>query len=349
MLTEKQINEIKEHLERAQNPIFYYDNDADGLCSFLLFRRFLGRGKGVAIRSYPDLNKSYASKIVELNADYAFVLDKPILSKEFIDEVNRLNVPLIWIDHHDMPEVKLDKNYENFLVYNPVKNKEKSDEPITYLAYKITNKKDDVWIAMMGCVADHYMPEFAFEFKEKYPNYWANDIKEAFDVYYKTEIGKIARALGFGLKDSTTHIVQLQNFLLNCKSPDDIFVETRTNSAFRKRYHEIKSKYDALIEKAEKKAREKILFFEYSGDLSMSSDIANELCYKYPDKMIVVAFKKQGVCNLSMRGKNVKQMLDDLLKNFEGASGGGHEDAVGARIKADDLERFKELFEGKIK
>ena len=49
MLTNKQIEEIKEHLEKAQNPLFFYDNDADGLCSFLLLRRYLGRGKGVGV------------------------------------------------------------------------------------------------------------------------------------------------------------------------------------------------------------------------------------------------------------------------------------------------------------
>ena len=31
MLTEKQLKEIREHLEKAQNPVFFFDNDADGL------------------------------------------------------------------------------------------------------------------------------------------------------------------------------------------------------------------------------------------------------------------------------------------------------------------------------
>ena len=78
MLTEKQIEEIKEHLEKAQNPIFYYDNDADGLCSYLLLRRYLGRGKGVVVRSFPELNKDYARKAQQLGSDYVFILDKPV-------------------------------------------------------------------------------------------------------------------------------------------------------------------------------------------------------------------------------------------------------------------------------
>ena len=46
MLTKKQIKEIKEHLDKAQNPIFFFDNDPDGLCSFLLLQRYCEKGKG---------------------------------------------------------------------------------------------------------------------------------------------------------------------------------------------------------------------------------------------------------------------------------------------------------------
>src|SRR3990167_9586407 len=110
MLSEKQILEIREHLERAQNPLFYYDNDADGLCSFIILRKFIGRGKGVAVRSFPDLNASYARKAAELNADYVFVLDKPVISKEFVKEIDNLGLPLVWIDHHDLPIEEYEKD-----------------------------------------------------------------------------------------------------------------------------------------------------------------------------------------------------------------------------------------------
>ena len=54
-LTKKQISEIREHLESAQNPFFLFDNDQDGLCSFLLLQKFLRRGKGFPVKNarYP--------------------------------------------------------------------------------------------------------------------------------------------------------------------------------------------------------------------------------------------------------------------------------------------------------
>src|SRR3989344_821833 len=100
MLTDNQIKEIREHLNRAQNPIFFFDNDPDGLCSFLLLQRFIGRGKGVPIKSFPDLIDEYFRKVEELGADYIFILDKPVVSEKFFAEAGRRNIPVVWIDHH---------------------------------------------------------------------------------------------------------------------------------------------------------------------------------------------------------------------------------------------------------
>lgn len=349
MLTLKQIQEIREHLEKAQNPLFLYDNDADGLCAFILLRRYLGRGKGIAIRSYPELDKSYAKRAEDLKADYIFVLDKPVLSLDFVKKIDELNLPLIWIDHHDMPNLDF-LGFKNFYSYNPAKNhgKDKSNEPVSYLCYKLSEKKEDSWIALMGCIADHFLPDFTKDFAANSPELWGKNIKEPFEAYYKTEIGKAADALNFGLKDSTTNIIHLQNYLIECKSPSDIFAESLKNTALRKKYKEIKKKYNSLLERAREHSHEKIIFFEYSGELSISSNLANELNFLYPKKYIIVAFKKGAVSNISMRGKNVKAILEKILKQLEHATGGGHEDAVGARIKLDDLPKFRELVEKEI-
>jgi oligoribonuclease NrnB/cAMP/cGMP phosphodiesterase (DHH superfamily) len=348
MLNEKQIKEIKEHLERAQNPLFYYDNDADGLCAFLLLRRFINRGKGVAIRSYPELNKEYAKRVEELNADYVFVLDKPLMSQEFVDEVVKKGIPLIWIDHHDMKETDKIKG-EGLHVYNSAKGKVVGEggEPVSYLAYKVTEKEEDRWIALMGCISDHYLPDFASDFAKDNPELWNKRVKKPFDALFETEIGKVALALNFGLMDSTTHIVHLQNYLIRCKNPGEVFAESEGNKSFREKYYEVKKKYESFVSKAEEDTTGKIIFFEYGGDLSISSEIANVIYHKYPKKIVVVAYKKGNVANVSARGKNVRAMLENVLKKVEG-HGGGHEDAVGARVSVSDLGKFRKAFEEEI-
>lgn len=335
----KDIDSLKEHLERAQNPVFFYDNDCDGLCSFILLRRFLGRGKGVAIRTNPEIDDGYARKVQEFNADYVFVLDKPFLGQKFLDEIAKSHVPVVWVDHHDV--VKPEYSYENLFIYN-------FNEPVTSFVYKMTKRKEDLWIAIMGCIADHYLPDFTEDFISGYKELWAKNINEPFDAYYKTEIGLLARALNFGLKDRTSHVVYLQNFLINAESPKDILLELETGSSFGKKYREIKKKYDELVSRAKNHIGDKVVFFKYGGSLSISSDVANELSYLYPKKYIIVAYDKGAISNLSLRGKNVREIFERVIVKFEGASGGGHKDAIGARLRTEDLERFKNEFEKEI-
>ncbi len=341
MLSEKEINEARDHLESAQNPIFLYDNDLDGLCSYIILRRFIGRGKGVAIRTHPNIDTGYIRKIQEFNSDYVFVLDKPSIGKSFADEVSSLGIPLVWIDHHD-----LDERYEGVFSYNPAKSKDKSMQPTTYLSYKITGeRKEDMWIAVIGCISDNFMPEFYKEFEKEYPEFSKKGIKSAFDAYYGTEIGFLAKALSFGLKDSITHVVQLQNFLISCKSPDELISLMDGNNPFGKKYREIRKKYDYLVSKAKNSISKKMLFFKYGGDLSISSEISNELMHNFPGKLIVIAYDNGGMANISLRGDNVRELLEKILPGFEGSSGGGHKEAVGARIKSQDLDRFKKEIE----
>ena len=107
MLTESQMSDIREHLDKAQNPIFFYDNDADGLCSYVLFRKFIDRGKGVVIRSHPNIDVGYTRKIYELNAGVQeFFIDREIISKYKAGQIVRMrnayNVRIKTIDEYQV-------------------------------------------------------------------------------------------------------------------------------------------------------------------------------------------------------------------------------------------------------
>jgi len=338
MLSEKQVKEIKEHLEKAQNPLFFFDNDADGLSSFLLLRRYIDRGKGVAIKSFPDLNESYARKLHELNPDYVFVLDKPDIAEGFLEEVHKLNLPLVWIDHHNVEKPKDKEIY----YYNPY-HFNKSNEPVSYLCYKIV--KRDLWIGMIGCIGDGFFPDFVSEFKEKYPELWRRDIDTAFEALYTTELGKIIKVLSFALKDRTTKVVAMLKFLSQTTGPHDILDEEKARAILH-RFKQVNNKYSALLEKAKRFSKGKILFFQYGGELSVSADVSNELSFLYPDKVVVVAYIKGTKANVSLRWKgDVRKLTLEAIKGLENATGGGHEHATGAQISVEDLPKFREKIE----
>lgn len=344
MLTKRQIKEIREHLEKAQNPIFFFDNDPDGLCSFLLLQRYIGRGKGVAIKSFPEMNSEYFKKVTEFNSDYIFILDKPVVSSSFFDEVKNFNIPVVWIDHHDV-QVEIPKFVH---YYNTLLNRFKKNEPVTYLCYQITQRKEDLWLAVAGCISDRYVPDFYSEFMKLYPEL-AIEARDAFDIFYKSQIGKIVKIFGFALKDRISNVVKMIRFLTSVKNPYEVFEESGKNKEMHIRFRQIYNKYQKLLDKAKKLANEnKVLFFRYSGDLSISSDLSNELSYLFPEKIIVVVYTIGIKANISMRGKKIKNLFLEAIKDIEGATGGGHEDAVGCQMRIGDLERFRNRIEQDI-
>lgn len=345
MLTSQQIKEIKEHLEKAQNPLFFFDNDNDGLCSFLLLQRFIGRGKGVAIKSFPDMNESYYRKVHELKPDYIFILDKPVVSDEFIKKANQDNVPVVWIEHHITDKLPNKEVY----YYNPYFNN-KTNEPTSYIAYKVANKKEDIWLAVIGCISDCYIPDFYSEFEERYPELGKKNPKSAFDLLYDSEIGRIARILDFSLKDTTTNVVNMLRFMVKVKGPLDVLEENYKTKQILRRFEQINQKYQALMEKARKLKNGKIIYFQYGGGLSLSGDLANQLNYEIPGKVIIVAYINGDIANISVRGPgNIRELTLKAIEGIEGASGGGHEQATGAKMSVSDLDNFKGKIEGLVK
>jgi len=84
-----------------------------------------------------------------------------------------------------------------------------------------------------------------------------------------------------------------------------------------------------------------LLYFQYGGDLSLSYNIANQLKYEFPGKFVVVVYVNKDIANISIRGDNARDVTLKAIEGIEGATGGGHEKATGAKMNIDDLPKFK--------
>ncbi|MEK6899257.1 MAG: DHH family phosphoesterase [Nanoarchaeota archaeon] len=332
----------REMLENSQNPFFVYDSDADGFCSSVLLRRWLARGSGEIVRSNPEIDERYAGKALSHGADLVVVLDRHSLGADFVATLTSANVPILWIDHHKTERVE----WGDFVYYyNPHFSGDELS-PVTNICYNLTARKEDMWIAMIGCIADHYLPSFNKDFGKKYKGFWGN-VKKPFDAYYDTEIGRLARAISFGIKDSLSSVRRIEDFFISCISPELAREELDSDSDFAQNVRVFFKRYDELYAEA-LRHKGKLIFFRYAGMTSMSAEIANKLSHNFPKSIIVVAYVKSAISNISMRGKNVLDLLNRVLVHFPGASGGGHADAVGMRIKTSLLDEFKERLELEI-
>jgi hypothetical protein len=203
---------------------------------------------------------------------------------------------------------------------------------------------------VVGCISDGFVPKFYSDFEKKYPEFSIKS-KTAFDIFYKSQIGKIARIFSFGLKDRTTNVIGMLRFLMKAKSPGEVLEENSKTYTLLKRFSQIDSKYQKLLNKAIPIAKKsgKLLFFQYGGDLSISGDLANELSYLFPEKVIVVVYIKGLKGNVSMRGTKIRETFLKSIEGFENATGGGHENAVGGQMNIEDLERFRSNLEKLIR
>ena len=340
MLTQKQYQQIKDELDSCKNPLFFFDDDPDGLSSFLLLYRYIKEGHGFVVKTHPKLDIRSAPKIEQYGADKAFILDVALVDQDFIDACK---VPLVWIDHHGPYE------RHNVKYFNPRVAKKDSNIPTTYMCYKVVQQ--DLWIAMLGCIADYYMPDFVDEFKKNYPDLM-NDEKTVEDIYFNTKLGDLIKIFSFSLKGKTSDVLKNIKVLTRIESPYEILnKETARGRFIFKNYEKIKKIYDELLEQGIKKAtKENLLVFIYPDDkTSLTGDLSNELLYKFPDKIIIVGREKNDEVKMSIRSKNIviSSILEKALIGLEGY-GGGHEYACGANVKERDFKEFIERIKKNI-
>jgi len=332
MIPSKQVDEIRSFLQKSENPLFFFDDDADGLCSYLLLRRYLDRGKGVVVKSSPVLDVPFQRKVEEYSPDVVFILDKPMVSEEFISEVH---VPIVWIDHHTPVKAKGVK------YFNPRVQDPDVYIPTSYICYHVV--KQDMWIAMCGVVGDWVVPDFIDEFMQKYPGL-VEKTDNPGDIFYKQPLGKLVKIFFFLLKGKMSDVNSCISILSKIKSPYEILNKTTSRARFiYKKFDKVNKEYQELLEKAKKSVTKDVflIFYYPSKTMSFSAELSNELSYLFPDKLIIIGRKKGDEFRISLRSKTHKlpKRIKKALEDVEGYSG-GHEYACGGNIKAKDIDKF---------
>ena len=333
MLPEKQIKEIREELQNCKRPLFFFDDDADGLSSFLLLYRYAREGRGVVIKTNPNIDNKFLKKVEEYQPDKIFVLDIAQVEQDFIDKVK---VPIIWIDHHGPYE-----RTGNIKYFNPRLVKKNLFLPTTRICYEVV--KQDLWIAMVGCIGDYYMPDFFGKFKKKYGDL-VGDANNLEDTYFNTKFGKLIDVFSFILKGKTSDAVRHIRVLTRIKEPYEILNEKTAQGRFIfKKYKKLNEEYEKLLEEALKeKPKQGLLIFIYpDSKMSFTSELSNELMYRFPDKVVIVGREKNGEMKMSIRTKHkiIPDAMERALIGLEGY-GGGHEHACGANVNKEDFDEF---------
>jgi single-stranded DNA-specific DHH superfamily exonuclease len=337
-LTKKNYKDLLSELDDTGKPLIFFHDDTDGVCSFLQFYSYLQDGYGVIVKSRPIIDNKFLKKVKEYSPDKIFVLDIAMMEQDFVDEAK---TPIVWLDHHPVQEIHKVK-YFNPRFKHPDKN-----ECVAYLTYKTVKKK--IWIAMVGCIGDmHWPKDLIKEFRKEYPDMLPKSIKDARTALYESEIGKVAQIFNSVLKGTSNEAMKYVKALTRVQEPYEILNQTDPRGKFiYKRFKKIDREYQKILKDAiEVVTDEKLILYKYKDNkIAFSGDLANELIYKYPDKLIIIAREHGGEFKCSFRSKNIPipPIIQKSLVDCEGY-GGGHEFAAGGAIKSRDFDRFIENF-----
>jgi len=335
-LTEPQIKELREIFDTSHRPVILFDDDADGLASFLMIYKHIGEGKGMPVKNAPELGPEMAQKVNDYAPDVVIVVDVPIVNQDFIDKIK---TKIVWIDHHPLVERKGVK------YYNPRAENPDDNRPTSYWVYRVL--QENLWIAITGMIGDWFMPEQEIidKFIAAYPGLLSPDIKKPEVALHTSKLGELIMMISFNLKGKTSDVIKSVKVLTRIKEPDEILRQKTPGGEFiHKKYAKLKTKYDGLWEQMNVKPQDKMILFLYkSPDYSFSAELSNELIYKYPEKVILVAWEYNEEYKCSLRSTKIKlpALIEKALSGLTGY-GGGHDYAAGACVKIDDFEKFVE-------
>ena len=337
MITDQEIADIRKEIKKSYNPIFFYDDDQDGLCAFLLLWRFAKKGDGYALRG--QLTEDHIEMLERRKVDLIVILDKPLLDQEMIDKIQ---IPILHIDHHQ-PLIREGKHYHYF---NPRVENDEDNRPTSYWAYKIA--EENMWIATVGIISDWFIPEFLKEFNKEYPGLLPDTIKSPGQALFDEKFGELARIFSFALKGKREERKTCMTALKQVESPFDILEEkTWEGKMLYRHYQKLQKQYEKLRKEAQETTAEgKVLIFSYpSTQSSFTGLIANELCYRNPTKIVIVGRVKDDSVLMSIRspGPDLPPIINEAMQGING-SGGGHKLACGAHVVIEDFPRFMQRF-----
>lgn len=334
-LTEKEIRAIRDELDSCKRPLFFFDDDPDGLCSFVLLYRYKQEGKGIPVKTTPRITTKFLRKVEEYDPDKIFILDTANVDEEFVEAVK---VPIIWIDHHGPADV------HGVKYFNPLRN---ADEATctTDMCYRVVDNEDDIWIAGAGIVSDWQYTDVVEKMSERYPELLDPSVNTPEKALFDSQIGKLARIFSFMLMGDTRKAMTCVKILTRIKDPYEILNRTTSKARYiMKRFDEVNKVYEELLSRALKTESDGLLLFEYENSkFSLTKDLSNEMLYRNPDKVVMISRRKDGEMKLSLRSAryDLPPILSKALMGVEGF-GGGHEHACGACVKEADFPRFLE-------
>jgi len=334
MIPKKELEQIKEELIECQNPFFFFHDDPDGLCSFLLLYRFKGEGKFHIVKNRPIIEENFIRFVPE-ECDKVFVLDIAMIEQGFADKIKK---PVVWIDHHAPQKLSKVK------YFNPRIKKPDEYTAVSAICYKAINQ--DLLIGALGTIGDLSKQTFLSKFFKEYKSLIGNH-RDLFDITFKTKFGKLIRIIEFNLAGKTKDIKKSLVIFSKTKNFTD-FLEPKTEEQeyVLRKYEEIDKEYQEVLKEGMKFKKDEPYVYVYKeGNVVFGGELGKEIPYRIPGKKVYIIAREKGgrmLCSLRSKKINLVEFLKKAFHSVDGF-GGGHPVAAGCSVRKEDFDKFVEL------
>ncbi|MEM4755524.1 MAG: DHHA1 domain-containing protein [Candidatus Woesearchaeota archaeon] len=322
-------------LTGAANPLVLYDDDPDGLSSFLMVYKTIRRGNHYPIKTSPSLGPIFLKKISEHAPDLVVVLDKPLLDEAFVRGLELHHIPLLWFDHHEKEPIS-----STFIsLYNP-HDYGITNYPTSQIIYYLLEDKRLLWIACIGTLGDWTLPLFIDDAKRSFPELFGQYTTPQ-DLLFASPWKKPIQLFGLVHKLPSPQYKKAVGLLLEVESVYELIDETTSHAKkLWSMVQSVQEQYEYLLSQAKAQPlQDGMRIFTYEGNgNSFTKELSNELLYCFPHDLILVGRIHQGQIKLSLRSSNLplRAAVTQALQGIAG-HGGGHEYACGAGM---DVEMF---------
>lgn len=341
--SEKKFYDFISRLDDADKIVLISHTDLDGLAAARIIYEVVNPDE-VLFVNYTEINLELVKRLKELQANKIIISDLYIKDKYLIDEIEKFSEICI-IDHHQFSE---DLNSDKTVFLN---SRELSSSNngfcATYLSYYLFSKIQTLekfdWLVACASISDWLYFENAS---------WIKVISKKYSGDF------IIGDDGFIVKSGKFWDLQFKINLLIIYFKGDLrkAFDLLTNelikdfSTVEKYSSEVQVYLDEVLGKFEKEKVESgdRIYFEFDPKFNVGSLVSNIVSGKIMDKTIIIGKNNGEIFSFSARrqdgGEDLNQLLINVVKNFENASGGGHFKAAGGHVQMKDKKKLLELF-----
>jgi single-stranded DNA-specific DHH superfamily exonuclease len=337
----KDVIDFLNRIRKKDEIVIIYNNDADGICSCALLDKFFLRKigkKSFSISQPMPMDKNLIQRIQTTLPTKLIFLDLAVDQQQSILKKLGSVCDILIIDHHQYIR-NLSKN--NIVHYNPRFDKSSIYQSTSYLVYKICSRimniSDMLWIAAVGMIADYNLKD-------------SMDLVKEIEENYKTKIheslfARIADMISATRATRAMTCEEILEVIEKIEDPKD-FEKTEGTEKLVESYQQMENEIIALLSDAEAVSEKtgNLILYEMKSKYNLRADLSRKLSEKHPNKLVIVYETGGNNVKLRARNQDVIDVGKVLQKAAEGmkASAGGHENAAGATLQADDWEEFKQ-------